>query len=95
MRKKQRNVTITDETWGELLAYAVLSGGTASQLCEQVLSDYLAGKRPFYPPPPRQQPRIRTIYTTDTVWAAAMRQRVHDRRSISETLEGLLVQLLT
>lgn len=92
--KKQRNITITDATWAALQARAVMEETTASQICEELLLGYLENHLPYRPLPQRQHPRLRTIYTTNYLWAEARKQRVFDRRSISETLEGLLVHYL-
>lgn len=88
--KKQRNITISDETWATLLERAVLEETTASQICEMLLTAYLKDEIRYRPAAHRDSPRLRSIYTSNELWAAARKQRVFDRRSISETLEGLL-----
>ena len=92
--KKQRNITITDMTWAALQERAVLEETTASQICEQLLISYLNNQLEVHEIIERDTPRLRTIYTTNVLWAAARKQRVLDHRSISKTLEGLLLQFL-
>ena len=69
-----------------------LESTSASEICERLLSHYLAldEKPPQYELPPEIKTRKRSVYITKPTWAAARAQKVWERRSISAILEQLL-----
>jgi len=88
----QHSVKLSDDVWSATLERAVLEETTASEICERLLKHYLALEKK---PPQHElsagiQTRKRSVHITKITWAAAMAQKVQERRSISAILEQLL-----
>lgn len=89
---EQHAVVLTDEVWAATQERAALEGTTASDICERVLSHYLAleEKPPRYDLPSDTLTRQRSIHVLPTTWASAKAQKVREGRSVSAILEQLL-----
>jgi hypothetical protein len=88
----QHAVLLSDEVWAATQERAVLEGTTASDICERVLSHYLAleEKPPRYDLPANVATRQRSIHVRTTTWAVAKAQKVREGRPVSVILEQLL-----